>query len=388
MPRQGDISFDFKASVTRAAADLSDLPTPISGVITLLADIYEIKGALDLSGNRLVVPSGCEIRGSGSITSTGLGTLTPLISSTGNVLFKDFTVSGIGTVFDCNGSGNPQFQSLNVKFVNCTNIGTIKNYLYSTWFFNTYTNCGGLIYDGTIGSIQHISNGFIAGSSTTMISAPSTFTLSGRMIIDNCGFNIPSGSTGINISSSANLSVDSVYILATSFAGAGTYMTGVTSTDNKVVAYSCKGITNTGVYCAYYVSGNATPTTIAVAGTYVKASGTTVADITQKFDLTVAPNRGVYIGAVPVTVEWAALANISSGNNKTIRLKFAKNGTVVGTPPGQNTTSGTGDVNNMNTRAVTLLVTNDYVELWVTNATDTTNIVPIDYLVIGKQITN
>lgn len=388
MPNLGDIPADFKISATRSAAALSDLPAPIAGVITLLADVYEVKGVVDLAGNRLVMPHGCAIIGTGSLTSTGLGASTPLITSTGSVLFKDLTFASVGTVFDMNGSGNPQFQSINVKFISCTNLGTIKNYLYVTWFFNLYATCGGLIYDGTIGSIQHISCAFVVGTATTMISGLSTLTMTGRIIINDCGFNTPLGSTAINISTSATIGVDSIYLLATNFMGSGTHLAGVTSTDNKVLASNCKGITNTGVYTVYSVAGNAVATAISVAGTYVKASGTTTPGTTsQKFDLTTT-NRALYQGGVPVTVELSALANCTSGNNKVILLKFAKNGTVVTTPPGKNTTSGTGDVNNMNARAVVDMVTNDYVELFLTNSTDTTSITPVDYIVIVKQITN
>lgn len=388
MPNFGDIAASFKLSATRAAADLSDLPTPSSGVITLLADIYEIKGNVDLAGNRIVLPDGCSIIGTGSLTSTGLDSSTALITSTGSVLLRDFTFLNVGKVFDLNGSGTTQFQSINVKYSNCTTIGTIKNYQLCTLLFNFFNTCGGLTYDGTMGSIQHLSNAFIVGSATTMITGASTLTITSRFIIDNSGFSVPSGSTAMNFSTSATIGVDSLYVISTNFTGSGTYLSGVTSSDNKMIAIHCKGITNSGVYGSYYVEGNASANTISVAGTYVKANGTTTAGSDILKFTTPTDNRLTYVGSSQVVLRFVAMINMSAGNNKEVRAKFAKNGSTVSGPPAKTTSSGTGDVSNFILTSIITLNTNDYVELFVTNQTDTTSVTVSDYQVVVEQINN
>lgn len=128
-----------------------------------------------------------------------------------------------------------------------------------------------------------------------------------------------------------------------------------------------------------YVSTPAT-TTIAVAGTYVKAAGTTTlstAVTANKYDMP-ADNRLRYTGTPTRTVKvdvHAAIEVVTPIIDKQIGLQIFKNGSLV-----TGTTMSTFDgataltPTMVSTTALVSLATNDYVEAWVTNIDSTDNV--------------
>ena len=126
------------------------------------------------------------------------------------------------------------------------------------------------------------------------------------------------------------------------------------------------------------MTGNATATTIAATGTFVKIAGTTTASsVNQKFS-TATTQRATYTGSFTGTFRAVAFASMTSGNNQTLRMRMAVNGTTI---PESNTifkTTGSGEASAVGCQAIGALNPGDYVELFVANDTAATNVTVSD----------
>ncbi len=120
--------------------------------------------------------------------------------------------------------------------------------------------------------------------------------------------------------------------------------------------------------------GVAADTVIGLAGTYVKALGTTIAgdlhDMTMSQD-----NRLTFTG--PASRHFHVMASVSmtaSGSNKIIGMKLAKNGVVLDQSVVRRAVTTGSDIGAAMIQADMSLDTGDYVEIWVTNETTATNV--------------
>lgn len=145
----------------------------------------------------------------------------------------------------------------------------------------------------------------------------------------------------------------------------------VTSVNDTVV------ITNdlAQIYGQVYMQGNSTATVIASTSTPVKVAGTWTADIHDNFTASTA-GRLTYTGTETQVVRVQSVLTLSpvSGANQHISVYIAKNGTVISaTRQEMHITNGT----DMIIPCIWQLsmATNDYVEVFVQNATATNNII-------------
>jgi len=139
--------------------------------------------------------------------------------------------------------------------------------------------------------------------------------------------------------------------------------------DNFIELYDIVSIP----YAGYGMAGNTTATNIAVAGTYYKVLGTTTANTLDGF--THSNNRLTYTGTDTHYFKILAspISMISAGTNVIVSLKFAKNGTVIGYPVTRKINTGS-DVGACSISFDVSLVTNDYIELFITNETSTATV--------------
>ncbi len=117
---------------------------------------------------------------------------------------------------------------------------------------------------------------------------------------------------------------------------------------------------------------SAAPTTIATPGTYVKMAGTTVlsADATG-FDMS-EDGRLRFIGVSPRHLHIAVtVAMSSSGPNNIIGLKVAKNGVLLDNSITRRFLATGNDVGSTALHADIPAAANDYLEIFVTNETNT-----------------
>jgi hypothetical protein len=125
-------------------------------------------------------------------------------------------------------------------------------------------------------------------------------------------------------------------------------------------------------YSHIYMISNATSTTISVAGTYTKIVGTTSINTNQNFTNSTS-NKSIYTGTNTKDFVATGLLSLTGGNNKDIAIKLAKNGTVLDHTLQQITTDGGGKFTNLTLKDLLIdLATNDYLEVFITNLTDTT----------------
>jgi hypothetical protein len=356
----------------------SDLPTASSGIITLGDSItYFFTAIVDLTGDRLVCGLNTVILGASSencyIKSTGLSSSTALITSVYSLPIRNISFTH-GKVFNLDGDGTTTaIDWFGINFVDCTTIGTIKDYTNFVMGDSAFLNSSGMTFDGSIGTIAFGNCLFDTSTGGTAITLASTLTVSRRFRIIYSSFVTLSGETALNVSASATIS-DERYILDTvNFSGGGTYISGVTQTSNKSLFTNCVGIANTTTRGFYYMVNNTTDTPIGVVNVNVwkKALGTTTAD-SNNSKFTHSNNRLTYSGAFNtsflVTVNTAVRAGAS---NQNISIGIAKNGTILPNSEMTIRTSTSNQEHPGSTQYQIDLITNDYVELFVKNSQQT-----------------
>jgi hypothetical protein len=354
-----------------------DLPTASGGVITLVDNYtYFITKTIDLTGDRLVGGVNSVIIGGSSenciLKSTGLSSSTALITSNYSLPIRNITITH-GTALNLDGDGvTTALDWFGVNFTNCATVGTIKDYTNFVMGDSAFLNSGNLTFDGTIGTIGMSNCLFDCTSGSTALILPSTLTVSRRFRVIYSSFVVLSGETGINVDASATISNERYILDTVNFSGGGTYLTGVSYTDNKALFVNCVGITNTSTKGFMYMLNNTTDTTIGVANvnTWVKATGTTTSGTNSKFTHTT--NRLTYNGAFTNSFLVTVNATVrSAGTNQLISIGVAKNGTTFAESEGIIRTTTSNVEHGGSTQAVLEMAANDYVELYVRNTSST-----------------
>jgi hypothetical protein len=370
---------------------LSDLPTPVSGVITLADNYtYLFVTVIDLLGSRLVCGQNTTILGTSSencrIKSTGL-IGSALISSAWSMPLRHITIeASIALNLDASANANQALDWFGVNFTDCATIGTIKSYTNFIMADSAFLNSGNLTFDGTIGTIGFTQCLFDTSATSTGIILPSSLTVSRRFRIIYSSFVALAGETSLNVSTSASIPVDGYILDTVNFSGGGTYIAGVQHNDNKSLFVSNKNISNSASIAFMTMQANTTATTIAATGTRVKISGTTTLQaISQKFTMP-TNNRLTYNGAITRDFLVQVTASLEAGNGQELGMYIAKNGTVQTTSTNMGTTGGTGRADNNACQMIISLSTNDYIEVFVSNETAATNITATYLSVIVESV--
>ena len=368
-------------------SDPSQLPTAVSNVITLLADTtYYFTADIDLSGDRLVGGANTCLLGASSenasITSTGLTVGVALFTSDYTTPMRHISFHDVDTCIDIDGSRSGTTVALDwtgVNFDTIPNIGTIKdvdNWIYSK---SALIASQGLIFDGTIGTIGADNSIFTGdGTAGSIIEIASTCIITRRFRIVYSSIVATSSTVGIDANVSATIPSEGYILDTVNFSGGGTYTTGVAYTDDKARFVGVRGVSNSAEIGAYYMIGNATATTISTISTPVKIAGTTTLNtVSQKF--THANNKITYDGALTRIFKISVTTSFTGGNNKDISVFIAKNGTVDPTSEMLSTTDGSGRAESITTQTIIEMSETDYIEVWIENNSDTSN-VTVEYL--------
>ena len=362
---------------------VSDLPNPVSGVITLVDNYtYFITNTIDLLGDRLVCGENTTIIGGSSencrIKSTGL--TDPLITSVYSLPIRNITIEAQHALdLDGSSSATTAIDWFGVNFTDCAVVGTIANYNNFIMTDSALLNSSGLTFDGTFGTVGFTQCLFDGRASSTSITIPSTATITRRFRVIYSSFVSLSGETSLNVSSSASIPVEGYILDTVNFSGGGTYNAGVQFNDNKSLFVNCRGISNSAELANYYMQNNATLTDIVTQGVAVKIAGTTTAaSINQRF--THSNNRATYVGALTRAFKVSAVASVTSATaNKQIGFYVAKNGSVLPDSEMYVTTNANNRAESVAVQTIVSLATNDYIEIYVENDTDNTD-VTVTYL--------
>ena len=354
----------------------TDFPAPAGGIITLVAGtLYEVNGTITLADK--IDLNGCKLQGrdgandkliyTGSaelFTGSNVGSLNYLTitASTGNIFnisaggaLKNFIVqnsflvssSSIGTIQGV--GGNVFFE--NVAFINNTNGITFQND-YNVLLNNSlWSVTNSNIYEKFIGSFNVIQ------------------LLGGVR-------NVSSGNSATAVSISGITSLIGGSIKVAMFLGSGTYVSGSFSDLWEVESFGLNTEKDDVASGNLYLTTTAT-TVIAVVNTPVKMLGTTTS--ASLFRITSpASNRLTYVGAK--TKKCLIICSLTStftggGSNKYFSFYIAKNGSVLPESKQKVKLINNTDQGPISISCLTSLAPNDYIEVWVENNTDASDMI-------------
>jgi hypothetical protein len=373
-------------------SSVSDFPAPVAGVITLVdSRTYFLTGNIDLLGARLVGGQNSVIIGGSSencvLSSTGLSAAVPLFSSAWSCPARFMAFShGTALALDASGNANQAIDWFGINFLNCATIGTIANYGNVILTSMAWLNSEGMTIDGSIGTVS-LDKCLVQSVSGTGLTVAATATISRRFRIFKSSVVAGAlGTTGLDISTSASIPVESYQLDDVSFSGSGTHAAGVQYDDNKSLWINCKGVENSASTGLMTVTGNTTETTIATQGVAVKAAGSTTfqTSVSQRFSH--SNNRLTYTGAITRRFRVAIVASMLATNNTRVGSYIAKNGVVVTFSEIYTTANGNNRSENVTVQTIVELTQDDYVEFWVENDNGTNNITVQDMTVIVNEI--
>ena len=373
---------------------LSDFPTPVAGVIYLVANTtYLITTHIDIGANRFDCTGGTVglLGFSSEISSLTSSTTGALITCNNVVILRwiSFTATA-GSVLALDGSLGvnpaPALDWVGVNFLNCATIGYIKDYNNFIGFSMALLTSGNLTFDGSFGTIAFDTCIFTIPTTASII-IPATCTITRRFRITQSSFVTLTTNNAIDFNTSATVPNEQYILNQCNFAGgATTYLAGVLSTDIKSSHLNNSGIINSRTLSNYYMVGNATETAIAVTGTYYKILGTTTPEtLSQRFDETTA-NRAVYLGVNTSVFKVSTTISIIDGNNVDYGTRIAKNGTTIISTSSFFTSTGNGKASNISSQSIVELSTGDYIEVFVANLTNTGNPTIVDFNCITVKI--
>lgn len=359
---------------------LSDFPSPVAGVITL-ADNTEYAIQNDIStSNRFVVGDNTVLSGSDSavvtITYTGAGTMFTSVNSTWKI--RDLTVScASGTMLDYSGSGVEILQIIDSTIVADT-LGTISGFVgmhVDDVIVNTTTD--GLTFSGTCG-VMLIEALLVTAAAGTVLDLNTAVLDS--LSIDNCFVTLNGSSVFLDgAAASANIASGGLGTVHNCrFFGAGTPVQTIVYNDIRWQFLINDDIQDTHSDSLLSLVANATVTTITAANTPVLIAGTWNLEHASKFTQTAA-GRSTYAGIKDIHVDFTASfsAEPVTGTNKTIGFYIAINGTEVSNSEAKSVISAGGAKRTTVVWRVAIS-TGDYIEAFVENETDTTDILVSD----------
>jgi hypothetical protein len=141
------------------------------------------------------------------------------------------------------------------------------------------------------------------------------------------------------------------------------------------------------VHGGMFANGEVTPTFIASSGTWTKGICATHGLASPPLErMTATANRLTYTGTGTCHLNVRGVCSIIDGNNKNIAVGIAKNGTVESGMWTLQHTNNTGKALGIPLVADYELSTGDYIELWLRNDTDASNLTISDVLIIADGL--
>ena len=362
----------------------ADFGTVVSGVITLVADTnYLVVNDIEMGTDRLLLQNNTSILGSGvltvAITYTGTGALFSWVNSTAAIYNLMITTTNGSVWSGSNVSEVIRIQDLLIP--SCDSLGTFTS---STATSIRLTNVAivsaisnGITFSGTF-------NGFGQQAGFTNLLAGTMYALGTAVFssfsLDTTTVVVSSGATGLSgATNSANIAADRIAnVRFGSISGAGTPATGVTINDKRWAFMGNSGFPDTFTNGLLSLQGNATETVIAASSSdgsnAVLAAGTWV--VTEQSQMT-----GSTAGRITSNLEHDQVLPImvtasiepASGTSVQLAVYLAING-VVDTATRNTVDAGSGKPTTASIPWTLNFSEDDYVELWVENNDNTTNI--------------
>lgn len=374
--------------------ELADLPTAVADVITLESDkTYIFTTHIDLLGSRIATVGINNIFGLSSencsITSTGLGVGVAMISSDYTLVMENITLKNVDTAVSIDGTSRVvALDWENLNFENVPNVGTINNSANFIYENGAFLGAENMKFAGTIGTVSLSNSLFVGlGNLNPIINISATAIITRRFRTIFSSFVSIADNTAIEVDVLATIPNESYILNYVNFSGVGAYIGGIDETSNKALFTNCVGITNTAVNGQMYMADNATATTIAQTNTFVKVAGTTTASAeNSKYAHT--NNRLTNEASISRKYQIQCVLSFTAGNNNVCEFGFfdsKENGIRVPSRT-KSTANSSGRAESVSFSCVVQHVDTNYIEIWCSNKTATTNITVTDMNVLVIEI--
>lgn len=362
-----------------------DFPSPVGGVITLADNqTYYIASEVDLTGDRLVAGQNTVIIGASSencrLKSTGL-VGTALLSSQWSIPIRHIAFEAdVALNLDATGNADQAIDWYGVNFVDCPTVGLVRNYGNFVINSTAFLNSAGLTFDGTIGTIA-ISNSLLSGFfNGDLITFASTLQVTRRFRqIFSSVIPVGASAAAYRIQNGAIIPDEAFILIECNFtAAAGSTIIdglGTVASSNKILAKGCVGIPNTAVNGQLFMQGNTTATVISATDTFVKIDGVTTPS-TENAKYSHANNRLTNEAVRERKYLIQATLSFTAGNSQECEFGFfdSRLGGIRTPSRTISTTRSSGRSENISLLCVVDHMQGDYIEVWCSNLSATTNI--------------
>lgn len=374
-----------KAPTNRVVVnDMGDFPAPVAGKINLVAntEYYIGSNTVSILTNNIVIAPNSVISGAGGpsqLTFTGTGSM----FEGGDAAFfairdviLDFPNGSLFNLVDT----TPQtvVNIINYGILNGASLGTVDGvFAFVMDFGNVAVDLlQGISFLNFIPVISFNKAAF-QSSSATFVAADLGTAISPTIEFSDFRVQAPVGAVGISgLINSGNVSSGSIATVSTcEFLGGMDALENITNDDIRWNFSGNSGIPDTNPDTLLSLTDNATETVITIVDTPVKVAGVWV-DEGSSFFTGDTTGRATYLGerdlTAPVTVQNTIKA--SSGTNKDIKMYVAVDGVVVPSAVSANRV-GQNDPRTLTIPWQVDFSENSYVEIFVENNTDTTNLI-------------
>lgn len=365
----------------------ADFPIQDSTTITLESQVIYVISAAFSTAKRFIVQDEAVLTAFNllgpTLTYTGTGNM--FTGTDASFTIRDIRIdhpNGTGFDFTDNTGGQKLFLNSFVRTVSGVKYGTFRN--MQTVLIDSSSTLDmddGVTITGANNAVTSIDKFFIGTTSASCVGIELDATFSSPTVeINDFVFSGVSGSIALSgQAASANIPVGSIaQVTNCEFLGPITVLQNITVSDIRWSFKNNAGLEDTLEDCLLSLNNNATATTIGASSTPVKVAGTWVVERAAKYtgDTT---GRATYVAERDMTtpVEIVTTIEAASGTNKDIKIYLALNGTVITNSAKSNRVSAS-DPKNTTVIWQLDLSENDYLEVYVSNESDTTNLIVVD----------
>jgi hypothetical protein len=358
---------------------MSDFPTAVSGVITLGDDSAYLVSAHLTTANRFVLGDNTLVYAADALVASleYTGTSTMFTCTDLSSKIKDITLDcPNGKLLDISSGGTGTFQMIGVIITECDEIGDITDMkamqMVSCRFSSIVSD--GFSFSGTLGIFAAARNLFTISSGCVFNFGTASFTAGWSL--ETSFAILASGTCFIDgLVDSGNMAVGALGTLFnTRFEGAGDVLNNVAITDARWQFFGNDDIGDSRADGLLSLPSNSTNTVITVATTPVLVAGTWTIEDESQFTGTTAGRltyNGSKVAKLPVTI--SLTGSPVSGVSKTITYHLYKNGVEI-TNAAQSNVISNGSPKNTTLIWQLDLDTDDYLEAYVSNDTDTIDV--------------
>lgn len=362
----------------------SDFPTQDGSTITLdlntpyvLTDnVSTSKKILPQTGSSLTSNSGASFR----LTFTGSGNMFEAEDESFYINNTQIDAGALGTVFDISdtGGGTTLFLAENLVVINCANIGIFENLSLTSIRFMTVINAtDGMTISGVDNQVASLVNVRVSSSSTSFKGIDLGSSITNTLELTNFSLTAPAGAFGISgLAGSANIPAGRIAtVTGCEFLGGMADLENISVDDIRWVFQGNDPTPDTFPDALLSFRGNVTETVISAINTPVLVAGTWVEQEASQFSTTSA-GRATYLAEKPIKspIDVSAGLISSGGGSITVELCIALNG-VVDTDSCTPISISGSDAQTLAIPWQAVLSQNDYVEVFVSNTSNTTNII-------------